>query len=428
MLNRELLIDYLKKDKKFRGIERELQVETISGKITTIIGPRRSGKTCYLLHLLNNEYPNALYLNFEMFFLRNIQPEDFFEILKIFNEIYGYNPKGLLLDEIQEVKDWQSLLRSLLDYGFTIFVTGSSSKLLSKEIATSLRGRSISYLLLTFSFRKFLKSKNLNVDLKYPTIEEKGKILNLLNEYLEYGGYPEVVLADNKYIKEKILKTYFDEIFLKDFVERHQIRSIEMGRFLFEFFFQNYSNEISIKNILNYLQERVNLSKKTLYSYLDKVQDTLSVFFLDKYSKSVYLRKEFPKKIYIVDTGLSLSYSENIGRKMENVVFIDLLRKTNYKPFMEFFYLKTKENYEVDFVVKEGNRISKLIQVTYANSFDEISPREYRSLLHVNELFKSDKPELIMITWDYEDEKKLSWFGKEGTIKFVPLWRWLLEI
>jgi len=181
MLNRELIIDYLKKEKKFKGIERELQVETISGKITTIIGPRRSGKTCYLLHLLNNKYPNALYLNFEMFFLRNIQPEDFFEILKIFNEIYGYSPKVLLLDEIQEVKDWQSLLRSLLDYGFTIFVTGSSSKLLSKEIATSLRGRSISYLLLTFSFREFLKSKNLNSDLKHLTIEEKGKILNLLN-------------------------------------------------------------------------------------------------------------------------------------------------------------------------------------------------------------------------------------------------------
>jgi len=111
---------------------------------------------------------------------------------------------------------------------------------------------------------------------------------------------------------------------------------------------------------------------------------------------------------------------------MENLVFLHLRRK--YRENRNIFYLKTKENYEVDFVVKEGNRISKLIQVTYANSFDEISPREYRSLLHINELFKSDKPELIMITWDYEDEKKLSWFGKEGTIKFVPLWRWLLEI
>jgi len=155
MIERKAIIDYIKREKKFSGIKRELKISPIKGKITSIIGPRRSGKTFYLLYLLNFKYQKALYLNFELFFLKKISPSEFFEIIKLHNEIKGYPPKVLLLDEIQEVKDWQSLLRTLLDYGYEIVVSGSSSKLLSKEIATQLRGRSIPYLLLPFSFREF---------------------------------------------------------------------------------------------------------------------------------------------------------------------------------------------------------------------------------------------------------------------------------
>jgi predicted AAA+ superfamily ATPase len=173
----------------------------------------------------------------------------------------------------------------------------------------------------------------------------------------------------------------------------------------------------------------IKASKNTLYNYLEYANDSYFLFYLKKFSYSLKDIERSIPKIYVIDNGIinvfSHRFSENIGRLMENLVFLNLRRK--YRENKNIFYLKTRENYEVDFVVKEENRISKLIQVTYANSFDEINPREYRSLLHTNELFKSDKPELIMITWDYEDEKKLSWFGKEGTIKFVPLWKWLLK-
>ncbi|RLE41891.1 AAA family ATPase, partial [Candidatus Woesearchaeota archaeon] len=237
MIERESIIDYIKREKKFIGIKRELEITQIRGKITSIIGPRRSGKTFYLLYLLNHKYPKALYLNFELIFLKKILAKEFFDIIKIHNEVKGYAPKTLLLDEIQEIKNWQTLLRTLLDYGYEIIVTGSSSKLLSKEIATQLRGRSISYLLLPFSFREFLSIKNFK-PAKFLTFEEKGKVLRFLREYLDGGGFPEVVLSENKFQKEKLLKTYFDEIFLKDFVERHKIKSIEFGRLLFEFMFQ----------------------------------------------------------------------------------------------------------------------------------------------------------------------------------------------
>ncbi|MCD6528312.1 ATP-binding protein [bacterium] len=422
MIERKTIIDYIKREKRFSGIKRELKISPIKGKITSIIGPRRSGKTFYLLYLLNFKYQKALYLNFELFFLKKISASEFFEIIKLHNEIKGYTPKVLLLDEIQEVKDWQSLLRTLLDYGYEIVVSGSSSKLLSKEIATQLRGRSIPYLLLPFSFREFLKAKNFKPE-KFLTFEERGKTLRLLREYLDFGGFPEVVLNKNRFQKEKLLKTYFDEIFLKDFVERHQIKRIEQGRLLFEFMFQNFSKEISIKNIQRYLEKRIPFSKKTIYSYLENVKDTISVFFLDKFSLSVYARKSWPKKVYIADVGSSmpLGFFSDIGKRMENVVFLELLRKTNKKPLMEIFYWKDYQQREVDFVIKEGLRVKQLIQVSFASDRNEINEREIKSLLKASELLKCK--DLLCITWDYEEVEVI----KRKKIKFLPLWKWLLS-
>jgi len=126
---------------------------------------------------------------------------------------------------------------------------------------------------------------------------------------------------------------------------------------------------------------------------------------------------------------LGFKFSENLGKLMENAVAIDFLRRKSYfNPNLEIFYFKTQEGYEVDFLIKGRTRIEQLVQVSYANSFDEIDKREIRALLKAGELFKEHNPKLIVITWDYEDERELSWFGKRGVIKFVPLWRWLLKL
>ncbi len=421
MINRRGVIDYIKREKRFVGFERELKLMRVKGKITSIIGPRRAGKTFYMLYLLNQKYPKALYLNFELLFLKKILPEEIFDIIKIHNEVKGYNPRVLLLDEIQEIKNWETLLRTLLDYGYELVVTGSSSKLLSREIATQLRGRSLSFLLLPFSFREFLTTKKFRAD-RFPTFEETGRILKFLREYLNFGAFPEIVLSRNTFQKEKLLKTYFDEIFLKDFVERHEIKSIEMGRLLFEFMFQNFSKEISIKSIETYLKSRTPFSKKTIYHYIENIIDTLSVFFVDNFSLSVYARKSWPKKTYIVDTGLSrvLGFSEDIGKKMENVVFLDLLRKTNQNPLLGFYYWKDYQQREVDFVIKEGVKIKQLVQVTYASGKDEIERREIKALLKAGKELNCKN--LLCITWDYEGEEIL----KGRKIRFVPLWKWLL--
>ncbi|MEM7823697.1 MAG: ATP-binding protein, partial [Candidatus Aenigmatarchaeota archaeon] len=361
-MNKELIKDYFLRERKFRGIKRELEVKDVKDRAISILGPRRAGKTWYMLYLLNNFYQDSLYINFEDLAFRNVKAEDFFEVLKIFVEVRGFSPKTLLLDEIQLVKDWESLVRTLIDRDYRIFITGSSSKLLPKEIATQLRGRTVVYLLLPFSFREFLIANKFEIK-EYYTFEERGKLLGFLDRYLKEGGYPEVVFSDEK---EKLLKRYFDEIFLSDFVERHKIKSFELGRFLFEFVFQNFGKEISINKIGRIIKERVSFTNRTLYDYIDKLQDTLNVFFIDKFSKSVYIRRSWPKKVYIVDTGISVlvRFSQDIGKLMENCVFLELLRKTNIYPLIEIFYFKDYQQNEVDFVIKEGLEIKQLIQVT----------------------------------------------------------------
>jgi len=413
MFETDLVKDFFKRKIKFEGIERDLKIPK-TNKIISIIGPRRAGKTWYFYFLLQKE-KNPMYVNFEDIAFKYLEPEEFFGILKIFSET-NYEPKTLFFDEVQNLKNWSILVRSLYDRNFKIFITGSSSKLLSREISTELRGRTLSYLLLPFSFSEFLKAKRYKPEVEI--FEKKGTLLKLLRTYLKEGGFPEIVFSENK---EKILREYFNEIFYKDFVERHEIKSLEFGRFLFEFCFQNFSKEISFRKIKNFFKKSV--SDTTLYEYMEKLQDTLSVFFLEKYEKSIYLRKSWPRKIYVCDLGLAniLGFEGDIGKRMENTVFLELLRRTNKKPLMEIFYWKDYQQREVDFVVKEGLKVRQLIQVTYANAKDEIEEREIRGLIKASELLKCK--DLLCITWDYEALERI----KGRKIRFLPLWKWLLN-
>jgi len=424
-MDRSLIVDFFEEYKNFQPemIERELKIEISDRFITSIVGPRRVGKTYYLL-FLRRFFKNPLYLNFEDSRLFDLTYKELRDVIRIFIENYG-TPDTLLLDEIQNMKGWEIILRELHDLKkYKIIVTGSSSKLLSKEIATQLRGRTLTYLLLPFSFREFLRAKNFNQRVK--TLDKTAELKKLLLEYLEYGGFPDVVFSEKK---EKILKEYADLVLFRDFVERHKIENLEVARFLHNFVIQNFSKEISINSIYNKLKSlNVRISKDTVYKYMTKLEDTVFFFFLRRYSKRVHLRESWPKKIYLCDTGLSkvVKFSEDTGKLMENLVFLELLRKTNENPSLEVYYYRTKNNKEVDFLIKENGRVTNLINVSYISSFDELEKREYISLLEGYYEVKEHNPKLAIITWDYEDEKELSWFGKKGKIKFIPLWKWLL--
>lgn len=412
------LVERLKTEKI---LDRELKFDFLKNKVISIIGPRRSGKTYFLLNVLRKS-KNIIYVDLEHSAFREITHKDFFEIISVFEEYFNTKVEKVMIDEIQRLNDWESLVRSLLDSGYYLMISGSSSKLLSKEIATQLRGRSITYLFLPLSFRECLDFKNVERK-KFFSISEKVKTIKLLEEFLEWGGYPEILIYPEK--REKILREYFDTIFQKDFVERFEIVNTYVAKLIFEFILQNFSKEISLNKISNFVSSKIGKNlKNVVYDYAEKLPESLSVFFVEKFSKSVYERKSLGRKVYICDLGLAsaLSIERDMGKRMENVVFLELLRKTNTIPLLEIFYFKDYQQNEVDFVLKEGLRIKQLIQVTYSSSKDEIEKREIKSLLKASSLLKCKN--LLIITWDYEDEIKIN----NKKIVFKPLWKWLLQI
>jgi hypothetical protein len=416
-LVKDYIVEWVKKETA-KGINRELEVPRRKDKVISVIGPRRAGKTYYFYQLLGEEKENSLYLNFEDTRLMDVNFKEIRDLIRVYMEVAGKVPSNLFFDEVQNVKSWEIAVRELLDLQrYNMFATGSSSKLLSREIATQLRGRTFSYLLLPFSFREFLKAKN--VITEFLTMDDAAKIRSLLRDYLEFGGFPEVAFEETE--KERILKECFEMTLFRDIVERHKLKNISLARFLLSFFLQNFSKEFSINKIVKSLKSQ-KFGKNTLYSYVDKIQDSVVLFVLNRFSPKVYQRESWPKKIYLCDTGLTkvVRFSEDIGKLMENCVFLELLRLTNKKPLLEIYYWKNHQQAEVDFVLKEGTKIEQLIQVTYASGKDEIEEREVKSLLKASKEIKCK--DLSVITWNYEDAVKIN----NRIVKFIPLWKWLL--
>ncbi|MEM2136809.1 MAG: ATP-binding protein [Candidatus Methanomethylicia archaeon] len=415
---RDYILEWMKKY-VVGGVERELKVAGKRDRIISIIGPRRAGKTYYFYQLMSSDREDSLYLNFEDTRLMDVEFREIRDVIRIYVELSGKVPHNIFFDEVQNVDGWEYALRELLDQQiYNIFVTGSSSKLLSKEIATQLRGRTFPYILLPFSFREFLRARGILFH-EPLTMDENAKMRNFLREYLEYGGFPEVVFEVSE--RDRILKEYSEMILFKDIVERHKLRNISLTRFLLNFFLQNFSNEFSVHRVLSSSEFR-RFGKNTLYDYVDKFQDSIAIFFVNRYSPRVYVRESWPKKIYLCDTGLSrvARFSEDLGKLMENTVFLELLRLTNRKPLMEIYYWRDSQQREVDFVLKEGLGIKQLIQVTYASGRDEVEKRKVTSLINVSQKIKCN--DLMVITWNYDEEIKYN----DKIIKFTPLWRWLL--
>ncbi|BFI73387.1 hypothetical protein YN1_3740 [Nanoarchaeota archaeon] len=410
--------------------KRELELEPIENKSISIIGPRRSGKTYLLLYYFQKyreEGKNVIFFSFDDDRIYPPSLETFQTLIRVSKNIYTEGKIYYFLDEIQEVENWELGVKRLIEKEDSyVFITGSSSKLLSKEIATQLRGRTITYELFPFSFKEVIQFEGIKID-KYFTERELEKIKRILKEILFIGSFPEVIVNKDKY--EEILKEYYNVMLFRDIIERWGIKNIKALKLFLKLVINNFSNKFSINRIEKYMQNLgIKISRNTLYNYLEYLSDAYIVFYLKKFSYSLREIEQSIPKIYPIDNGLinvsSYSLSENIGRLMENFVFLSLRRK--YKENENIFYFENN-NYEIDFLIKEGNRITKLINVSYVNNFDEIDKREIRSLIHSYDLFKEHNPELIIITWDYEDEKEISWFNKKGRIKFIPLYKWLLN-
>jgi len=422
----EMILDFQERGVP-EAVERDLEIEMVNGKATTIVGPRRAGKTYFLFTVMKNlmrnmEKTRIVYMDFEDDRLLPLTLDDMRTMMDVYYEIYPENKSKkvyLFLDEVQNVPRWELFVRRVMDKeNVQVFLTGSSSRLLSGEIATALRGRSITYHIFPFSFREFLRVRGIEVK-KYLSSGDRARIMHGLNEYMRFGGFPEIVMSEREETKLRILKEYVDTMLMRDVVERYGIKNIRVLRILFNSLISSFSSTFSVNRFSNRLRSQgIRISKNTLYEYMVYLEDAFGVFLIRRFSYSLMKVEQSLPKVYPIDVGYlrlySTSFSANTGRLMETIVALELMRRKYSNPRIGIFYWKNGG--EVDFVVKEGEKVRELIQVTYASGKDEIDKRELRAMERAAEELRCKRK--TVITWDYEED---------GEVRFVSLWKWLLQ-
>lgn len=426
MIDREIWIRIIKDFQEVelpKIVERDISIDIDLPikRVISIIGPRRAGKTYLMFQIIKNllsrgvEKNRVLYVNFESDLLIGCNSEDLRKMIEIFYEIYPENKNRkvyLFFDEVQNILNWEKFVRAVIDgENSQICISGSSSKLLSKEISTQMRGRTIPYHVYPFSFKEFLKAKDFKID-RYPSSSQKANVLNLLKRYLN-GSYPETVFFEQE--KEKILKEILDVTIYRDIIERFKVKNVKVLRLLLKGLIS--STHFSIHKFYNYLKSLgIKVSKNTIYSYTEYFLDSLILHMLRKYSESYKEIEQTSPKIYFVDNGLlAINGIDNLGRFMESVVFLELIRRN---PNGGLFYF-SMNNKEVDFVLKRRGK-TQLMQVCYSVNDFNTKERELSALAKASEELKCK--DMTVVTWDYENVEKY----KNKRIKFVPLWKWLV--
>lgn len=381
------------------------------GLINVIIGPRRAGKSFFAIHALSGLGAFG-YANFDDEKL--VETKDYNEIIEAINSIYN-NPKYLLLDEIQNLDKWELFTNRLQRQGYALVITGSNSKLLSKELATHLTGRYSLINIFPFSFKEYL-----NVEEKELTESEiKEKLFN----YLMYGGYPEPLLKKAEY--KDYLSTLFNSIIYKDIVKRFRIRYVQAIEDLAVYLISNTAQEFSYNTL-----SRVTKCKSvhTVQKYLGYLEESFIFFKIDRFSFKVREQISSNKKIYCIDNGFihakAFKFSPDIGKLYENIAAVEL-KKLELNGLANIYYWKSEQQEEVDFVVKQGIKIKQLIQVCYDIKDVKTKNRELRALLKAGKELVCKN--LLVLAEDYEGEEEISWFGIREKVRFMPLWKWLLE-
>ncbi len=388
-------------------------------KIITLVGPRRVGKTYYFYQLMKKikDKSQILYFNFEDERVFPFRKEDFETLLEAYFELFpNQKQTWIFLDEVQQAESWQLFVRRLYENKrFKIFLTGSSSQLLSREIATQLHGRTLSFFLYPFSFSEFLKAKKIDYQIEQLSYsQQRFPVKHAFEEYLKFGGFPEVVLEPAT--KEPILAEYFSTIYFKDLIERFKIKNNTLLKLLMNFLASNVANQFSLNAFFKWAKTQTKVSKKTLINYQHYLEEIFIFFFVSKFAYSLKEQTVNPKKAYLIDNGLAnvvgFHFSEDRGRLLENLVFLELKRRNQ-----EVFYYQTKK--ECDFLVKKGRRVTEAIQVCQ-NLTDQNRQGELAGLQEAMQEFKLKRGLLLT-----EDQKEIIQ-EKNLKIEILPLYKWLL--
>lgn len=403
---KEILVnlEYVERTKAAQGSE-----WMSSSLIKVVLGPRRAGKSVFAFMLLKGK--PFLYFNFDDPALVG-EKLDLYELVDELHKFYG-DTKFVLFDEIQNLHGWELFANRLHRQGYNLVLTGSNANLLSMELATHLTGRHLPIEILPFNFQEFLKAK------KFSQLDRKSELLELLEQYMAFGGFPEVVIKNQH--PRGYLDVLFDALLFKDVVKRHKVRFSEQIDQLGSYLINNISCQYSFRKLANVLKFK---SDVTLERYLKYLEEAYVVFSLSGFSLKASIRLRSPKKIYTVDNGFvaskAIQHSPDTGKLMENLAFMELVKR-GFEPNRELFYYKTRNNREVDFVLKKGIEVQELMQVSYNTSSSDTEKRETKALFEAGAELGAEK--LTVITWDEKKEVKKD----NQTVRFVPLWEWLIN-
>lgn len=381
----------------------------LNKQIKLITGPRRSGKSTQALLMLRGK--NFAYLNFDDNALLSRWNEEV--VMAMLDDVYpAYD--YLLLDEVQNLDNWDLWVSKLYRNGVNMVITGSNAKLLSSEMATVLTGRYIQVEMLPFSLAEVFEWNGMN--LGAVSDEDAVRALRMMDDYLRNGGYPETVEARS--ITQGYLSTLFDSIVWKDVAKRHRVRNVNDLNNLAMYLVSNFCNPLSYNSVAMDLGFASVATTKKFMGYLN---EPYLFFYLSRYNNKLKLMKNAPQKVYLVDNGFvsakAFSLSDNLGRLLENQVFVELLRR-GYNTERSLFYYRSRNDKEVDFVTRDGNRIESLIQVCYDLSSPRTEKREVDSLVECAGELRCDR--LVIVTWD--EERVIE---KDGyRIEVVPVRKW----
>lgn len=371
------------------SVPRLFQFPQAHEMIKVAIGMRRSGKSYFVYqtikHLLEQgiSQTRILFINFEDDRLLPMNGKEMGELLDSFYTLYPENYNHLcyiFLDEIQNIPDWQQVIRRYHDKkNVQLFLTGSSAKLLSKEIATSLRGRSLSIEIWPYNFDEYLKANGVHIEnspfgkKKFDTMQKH------LLDYFSKGGFP-AIQQMSAYEWRATLQSYVDTVILRDIVERYNVSNISLLKYLINTMLTNAATPFSVNKFYNDIKSQgLKIAKETLYTYMDYIEDAYLAFSVSLYTESVRKRQTTPKKIYAIDNGLinaaSLNTNQMYGKFLENQVYLDLRRQEK-----EIYFYTTQDGYEIDFITvdKQGQR--DMIQVVWDIQDEKTLLREKRAL------------------------------------------------
>lgn len=432
-LLKQLIIDFHKREIPKPSLREISLPELPTGvkKAYVFIGMRRSGKTWTMyqqIHqLMDNGIPlqQIIYLNFEDDRLEDLSGKDLQLIFDAYFELYPENIQSQQLhfffDEIHEVQGWEKFIRRTLDTEpIQLYLSGSSAKMLSKEIASSLRGRTITREIFPYNFREYLIHKKISFSNK-PSSKEKASLAAYAHQFITFGGFPETV-GTKPSLHRELLQGYIDTVIYRDIIDRYNVTNTASLKRLLTYCLQNSSNLFSVNKVYQTLKSLgYAVSKNTLYQFMEYLQDAYCIFSIDPFHPSFKKSHQKPKKIYPVDQGLITAYGWNEifcqGTRLEAAIFSHLKRS-----YGRCFYFHTQDKREVDLVAVSPENKIDLIQVSLTMKQKSTRDREIRALRSAMKELSIDQGTIVTL-----DDPSDSHTFEEGKVEIMPSWCFLLN-